>query len=126
MNEIVLDEKELQKGFTIKNDVYRIRIPEGTRVIFKLKFERDQVIPAISFKGFPIEIMKLTTCARYNWFAKVWDQLVVCCFRPNDPPFPISYFDDGSARTRKEKKIGRIRAYVDFVMEKKKVIYHVR
>jgi len=82
MRDGILKRKE---GFEIRNHIYRIRIPQGTRVFFSY----SQGVPTISFENFDIKLMKISG----EWFANVYGCLMLMEFDRENPPYPILFFE---------------------------------
>jgi len=74
-----------KEGFEIRNDVYRIRIPQGTKVRFIYK----SGCPTILFEGFDIKLMKVNN----QWLADVWGCIMSVQFDSNNPPYPVLFFE---------------------------------
>ena len=74
----------LRRGFTVNNDVYRIRIPRNTIVQMGV---RDGV-PTILFKGLQARLHKLGDA----WYFEFYGCLMLVKYDPERVPYPLSYF----------------------------------
>ena len=86
-----LGEGTLRDGFSINNHVYRISIPENTKVVFG--YDTQLKIQRIDFGKHDISLFRTAYQGKFGkWIANVYGRQMLMDFDYNRPPYPISYF----------------------------------